>query len=146
MLRCRQTAEALAGALPVGIVPGLAEQDCGLWDGLSFDEIRARFPEEYARRGVDPALPPPGGEPPEQAAARGLRALSALMARTEGNVAAVAHAGLNRCMLCALTGRPMAEMRTIPQAHLCMNVLNYDGGRFTVDAVGLPIHEGGYQR
>ena len=143
MLRCRQTAEAMAGDLPVGLVPGLEELDCGLWDGLSFDEIRARYPEEYARRGLDPALPPPGGEPPEHAAARGLAALYALAARTQGDLAVVAHAGLNRAVLCALTGRPMAELRTLPQAHLCMNVLRYDGARFTVDAVGVLIHEGG---
>ena len=143
MLRCRQTAEAMAGGLPTGPVPGLEELDCGLWDGLSFDDIRARFPEEYARRGEDPALPPPGGEPPDHAARRGLAALRTLALQADGDLAVVAHAGLNRCMLCALTGRNMAEMRALPQPYLCVNVLRFDGAHFTVDAVGVLIHKGG---
>ena len=137
MLRCRQTAEALADGLPVAPLPGLEELDCGVWDGLSFDEIRARWPAHYARRGEDPALPPPGGEDPADAAARGLAALTALMQRTEGNLAVVAHAGIDRAMLCALQNLPMREMRGIPQTHLCVNILRYDGKRFTVAAAGL---------
>lgn len=136
MLRCRRTMEAMAGALPHGTVPGLEELDCGEWDGLSFDEIRLRFPEHYARRGIDPLLPPPGGETPEHASARGLAALEALAASTQGNLAVVAHAGINRAMLCALMGKPLSEMRALPQPYLCMNVLQYDGARFTVEAVG----------
>ena len=137
MLRCRQTAEAMADGLPVAPLPGLEELDCGAWDGLSFDEIRARWPAHYARRGEDPALPPPGGEDPADAAARGLEALTALMQRTEGDLAVVAHAGIDRAMLCALQNLPMREMRGIPQTHLCVNILRYDGKRFTVAAAGL---------
>lgn len=32
----------------------------GLWDGLSFREIKERFPELYERRGVDMSVPIPG--------------------------------------------------------------------------------------
>ncbi len=141
MLRCRQTAEVLAGGLPTGIVPGLEELDCGAWDGLGFAEIRARFPEEYASRGRDPALPPPGGEQPEHAAQRGLAALYSLAERTEGNLAVVAHAGINRVMLCALMNLPMSEQRGLPQPYLCVNALRYDGAHFTVAAVGCPADQ-----
>ena len=136
MLRCRQTAEAMAGALPCETLPGLEELDCGEWDGLSFDFIRKRFPEHYARRGIDPLLPPPGGETAMHAAARGLAALETLAASTQGNLAVVAHAGINRAVLCTLMQKPLSEMRTLPQPYLCMNVLRYDGGRFAVEAVG----------
>ena len=141
MLRCRQTAEAMAGGLPVGSVPGLEELDCGQWDGLSFAEIRARFPAHYARRGADPALPPPGGEAPADAAMRGLSALTALLGRTEGDLAVVAHGGINRAMLCALLEKPMAEMRALPQPYLCVNTLRYDGGGLSVAAIGRPLEE-----
>lgn len=136
MLRCRQTAAAMAGGLPVQCVPGLEELDCGDWDGLPFDEIKARWPEHYARRGEAPALPPPGGEAPAEAAMRGLAALLSLLGRTEGDLAVVGHAGLNRAVLCALQGRPMAEMRTLPQPYLCVNVLHCGGGGLTVEAIG----------
>ena len=140
MLRCRQTAQALSGGLPTEALPGLEELDCGDWDGLSFDEIRARWPAHYARRGEDPALPPPGGEAPADAARRALAALTALIQRTEGDLAVVAHAGVNRAMLCALLGLPMREMRALPQPYLCVNTLHYDGARFTVAAVGASLH------
>ena len=139
MRRSMQTAAAMSAGLPVLCAPGLEELDCGAWDGLSFNEIRARFPEDYARRGADPALPPPGGETLDHAAARGLAALRALAAETEGNLAVVAHAGLNRAMLCALLGRPFSEGRALPQPCLCRNVLRYDGARFIVEAVGIQL-------
>ena len=141
MLRCRQTAQAMAGGLPVGVVPGLEELDCGEWDGLSFDEIRSRFPEHYARRGLDPALPPPGGETPAHAAARALAALHGLAARSQGNLAVVAHAGINRCVLCALLEKPFSGMRTLPQPYLCVNTLRYDGARFAVEAIGISVQK-----
>ena len=141
MLRCRQTAGAIAGGLPVGVVPGLEELDCGDWDGLPFDEIKTRWPAHYARRGDDPALPPPGGEPPAHAAQRGLAALRALLARTQGDIAVVGHAGLSRAMLCALLGRPMSEQYALPQPYLCVNILHDDGAGLTVETIGLSPKE-----
>ena len=141
MLRCRQTAAALAGEIPLEVLPGLIELDCGDWEGLTFEEIRERWPEHYARRGDDAALPPPGGEDLAAAARRGIAALTAALSRSEGDIAAVCHSGLNRAMLCALTGRSLAEMRALPQPYLCVNVLHYDGERLTVDTIGTPMKE-----
>ena len=143
MLRTRQTAAALAekGKLPVEAVPELVELDCGDWEGLTFEEIRERWPEHYARRGLDPALPPPNGEDLTMAARRGIAALRALLERTEGDLAVVCHSGLNRAMLCALTGRSMGEMRDLPQPYLCVNILHFDGETLSVDAIGCPMKE-----
>ncbi|MBE6997379.1 MAG: histidine phosphatase family protein [Ruminococcaceae bacterium] len=141
MLRCMQTASAISGGRRVAPVPDLREQDCGAWDGLDFAAIRARWPEHYARRGEDLSLPPPGGEAPAQLARRGLDALAGLMQRSEGPVLTVAHAGLNRAVLCALLGLPFASMYTLPQPYLCANVLRWDGESFAVAAVGCPTED-----
>ncbi len=135
MLRSRQTADAIADGLPLGVLPGIEELDCGEWDGLSFDEIRARFPEEYALRGEDPARPMPGGETLDALAARALDALGALLAHTEGNLAVCAHAGVNRVLIRKLTGRPFSEREPVPQPYLCVNILRFDGSALTVSAV-----------
>lgn len=135
--RCRETAALLFPGLEPVCLPGLAELDCGDWDGLPFSEIRARWPEHYARRGRDPSLPPPGGETLDQAAARARAALAALLAETEGDLALVAHSGLNRALLCALTGLPFARYREIPQPYLCINLLRWDGAALRVEAAGL---------
>lgn len=68
-------------------VPGLEEAYCGEWDGLSFDEIRSRWPEQYEARGRDQTLAMPGGEPVDAA---GLRFAAALKDVPEGS-AVVAH-------------------------------------------------------
>ena len=137
LLRCRQTAELLFPGRPVALLPGLAEVDCGDWDGLPFSEIRQRWPEHYARRGADPALPPPGGETLDHAAARAETALRAFLAETEGDVALIGHSGVNRALLCALTGTPFARYRDFPQPYLCTNRLRWDGTALTVERIGL---------
>ncbi len=135
MLRSRQTAALIAGDRPVGVVQGMQELDCGEWDGLSFDEIRARYPEEYALRGEDPTRPMPGGETLDQCAARALSALRGLLSRTEGNLAVVAHAGVNRILLRTLAADP--GLRPLPQPYLCVNILRWDGEALAVSAFGL---------
>ena len=58
LTRCRETAAPLGG--DAVLVPALAEQDMGPWDGLDFEEIKRRWPDLYARRGDEPLLVPPG--------------------------------------------------------------------------------------
>ena len=137
LLRCRQTAEALFPGTQAVRLPGLAELDCGDWDGLPFSEIRQRWPDHYARRGQDPTLPPPGGETLDRAAARAIQALRSFLAETEGDVALVGHSGVNRALLCALTGTPFARYRDFPQPYLCVNLLRWDGAVLTVEGVAL---------
>ena len=123
LLRCRQTAELLFPQLPAAVLPGMAELDCGAWDGLPFDVIRAEYPEAYALRGADPSIPPPGGEPLAQAAARGIAAITDFLAETEGDLAIIGHAGINRAILCALAARPFSEAPEIPMDYLSIHLL-----------------------
>ena len=128
LLRCRQTAELLFPALPAAVLPGMTELDCGAWDGLSFDVIRAEYPDVYARRGIDPSVPPPDGEDMAHAAARGLAAITGFLAGTEGDLVVVGHAGINRAILCALAARPFAEIQEIPMDYLAIHLLRQEDG------------------
>ena len=61
LLRARETAQVLGrGVLPVEVVPALRELDGGVWDGLPFSELYARWPEHF--HGSCRSEPPPGGE------------------------------------------------------------------------------------
>jgi ribonuclease H / adenosylcobalamin/alpha-ribazole phosphatase len=62
--RARRTAEAVAGALELDVVTDddFAETDFGDWEGLTFAEVRERWPDEMAAWLADPAIAPPGGE------------------------------------------------------------------------------------
>lgn len=137
MRRASETAQYLSSSSAA--IPALREIGMGAWEGLSFSEIRRRFPEEYALRGEDPAAnPPPGGETLEQAAARASQALYALLRRSKGDLAIVGHAGSNRLLLCSITGTPLRQFLDFPQPYGCINILTYDGNALTVHSVGLP--------
>jgi ribonuclease H / adenosylcobalamin/alpha-ribazole phosphatase len=62
--RAVQTAEEVAAVTGVGVSTdeGFCETDFGAWEGLTFAEVRERWPAELATWLADPAVPPPGGE------------------------------------------------------------------------------------
>ena len=62
--RAVRTAEEVAAAsgAPVEADEGFREADFGAWDGLTFAEVRERWPAEQAAWLADPAVAPPGGE------------------------------------------------------------------------------------
>jgi ribonuclease H / adenosylcobalamin/alpha-ribazole phosphatase len=64
LLRARTTADAVAArcGVPVVLDEGLRETDFGAWEGLTFAEVRERWPAELAAWLADPAVAPPGGE------------------------------------------------------------------------------------
>ena len=136
LLRARETAAFLSPQ--VAAVPELRELGVGCWEGLTFREIRERYPELYALRGNDPAEHiMPGGERPADCRDRAMAALSHLLSETEGDLAVVAHAGVNRLILCGLLGLELRKFLTIPQPYGCVNCLREDGGVLDVEAVGL---------
>ena len=109
--RALDTAAPLAQRMGLGVVavPGLDELDMGQWDGLEFDDIRARWPQAYADRGLRFAtFRPPGGESFADAADRACDALRDL-AQGPLPVVAVTHAGVIRAVLCRLTGHSLDD-------------------------------------
>jgi probable phosphoglycerate mutase len=58
--RARHTADAAGYDYIVD--DDLRETDFGAWDGMTFSEVRERFPDELNAWLADPAVPPPGGE------------------------------------------------------------------------------------
>ena len=102
LARAIQTAQAIA--MPITIMDGLREMHAGEWDGLAFDEIRLRYPELYAARAKDMALPLPGAEDPAQGLARFSEALEAAAQMAPGDFAAVAHGGIIARFMQSITG------------------------------------------
>ena len=92
LTRAVQTAEAIG--LPVTILPGLREMYAGEWDGLTFEEIRQRYPELYAARATDLTIPLPGSESYEDGIARFSAAMNAAAETASGDFAVVAHGGI----------------------------------------------------
>ena len=92
LTRAVQTAEAIG--MPVSILDGLRELHAGAWDGLTFEEIRARYPELYAARARDLTLPLPGAEDHAEGLSRFSAAMEAAARTAPGDFAVVAHGGI----------------------------------------------------
>jgi probable phosphoglycerate mutase len=94
MLRTRQTADVVAGALelPVREVDDLREANFGDWEGLTFAQVQERWPAELAAWLGDLTVPPPGGESFAAVDTRVRRARDKVLARhPEGTVLLVSH-------------------------------------------------------
>ncbi|MGX1884675.1 bifunctional RNase H/acid phosphatase [Streptomyces sp. NPDC055287] len=61
--RCRETADAVAArlGLDVRVEEGLRETDFGAWEGLTFAEVRERYPEDLDAWLASPKAAPTGG-------------------------------------------------------------------------------------
>lgn len=110
LIRCKSTAKIIAGKaglneIPFIEEPGLMEMDLGLWDGLSFEEIKRLYPEEYIKRGSSIGrYITPGGESYEQAGERFSKAFFGAVSVSEGDLLIVAHSGVIRAFLCRVEG------------------------------------------
>ena len=102
LTRAVQTAEAIG--LPVTILPELREMYAGEWDGLTFEEIRQRYPELYAARAIDLTIPLPGAENHEEALHRFISAMEKAANLAPGDFAVVAHGGIIAQFLQSISG------------------------------------------
>ena len=110
LLRCIETAEAISG--DYGISEGLLELDMGRWTGLSFDDIRLRWPRLYEQRGREPeTTAPPEGESLEDCARRVEGTFWKLLETCrDGTLVLSAHSGVIRALYAALTGSGVREL------------------------------------
>lgn len=102
LTRAVQTAKAIG--LPITVIADLREMHAGEWDGLTFDEIRERYPELYAARGKDLTLPLPGAEDHAHGLARFDSAMTLAAGQAPGDFAVVAHGGIIAQFLQKITG------------------------------------------
>lgn len=95
LIRAYDTARIIADGLQMEIHqdPRLREIHQGVWEGLHFDEIKARFAKEFAEREDYPLeVAPPGGETVGQVQARVLEALQEITKKhPQARVAIVSH-------------------------------------------------------
>ena len=125
--------------LPPEVLPELREIDLGEWEGLSVAQVRERFPREYEERGRDLGhFHPPGGESFSDLRDRVVPAFEQIVARMEGPVLIVGHAGVNRVILCHVLGMPLVLLFRIEQPYGALSVLICeDGSEIRVEALNL---------
>ncbi len=136
--RSQRTAKIIRGrrANSLEAMPALREISLGEWEGFSFQEIRERFPEDYAARGRNiEDWRPPCGESFADCRARVTSVLAEIVTGSNGNVLLVGHAGVNRLILCSVLGIPVGKLHGIGQDYGCVNIIEYGPDRARVQLV-----------
>jgi broad specificity phosphatase PhoE len=115
--RARETAEAIARPqkLTVQIHPGFSEMGFGVWEGLTGDEVRERFPDDYRRWREDPeAATWAGAESLRAVQTRTLAGLAELRARHDGQrVCLVTHGIVARILILQALGLPLDRLWSV---------------------------------
>jgi probable phosphoglycerate mutase len=127
--RCRQTSDIILEGkkLEHKVVEDFKEIHMGTWEGKTFDDIKKRFPKQFDERGchIDTFVPPMG-ESFEMLQKRVIPAFENIIKNTLGNVLIVAHAGVNRVILCNILGLNLNEILKVSQPYGCINELTWD--------------------
>lgn len=140
--RCVETARIVAephGIAPIEC-PSFREIFLGHWEGLTFDEVSAQYPEEFKARGIDIANHrPPQGESFMDCASRVIPAFFDALHTAGGDILIVGHAGVNRILLCRAMGVPLERLFDFQQDYGCLNVLHHGNSRLEIKLVnGIP--------
>ncbi|MBZ0158263.1 MAG: histidine phosphatase family protein [Alphaproteobacteria bacterium] len=123
------------GLEPVTI-PDLRERSFGIWEGMSFTEIREKYPAEFEAWAENPVCHSPlNGESTRAVSERVLRAFGEILERhgAKGknggpgreNIAIIAHGGVNRILLCHIMGIPLENVFRIEQDHAAVNIIEF---------------------
>lgn len=129
--RAVKSAEILAkhfGLKPIEIA-NLTERNFGVWEGMSYLEIKEKYPEEFNKWAENPLkYCPPKGESTIEVRDRVIKAVEGTIAehRSKGdNIAIVAHGGVNRIILCHFMGIPLENIFRIEQDHASVNIIEF---------------------
>ena len=142
--RARETAEAIARphGLPVETHPGFREMGFGVWEGLTGDEVRARFPEAYRGWREDPGQATwPGAEPLVEVRARAVAALAELRARYDGRrVCLVAHGITKRVLILEALGLPLDRLWSFHVSYSGISELEFRDDWTAVHRMNTLVH------
>lgn len=130
--RTRESAEIIGDRLdkPVLIEDGLAEMEFGSWDGLTFAEIRERYPDEIDAWLGSLDEPAGGGESFRVVEKRVLASLDRLLEDHHGRtVLAVSHVTPIKVLVARAIGAPLDAVYRMELAPASVSVLSfYDDG------------------
>jgi broad specificity phosphatase PhoE len=108
-------------------VPALRERNFGIWEGLTFNEIKERYRVEFEAWAENPVkYNPIGGESTLDVSLRVTRAMKNILENHLGeNIAIIAHGGVNRILLCQILGIPFENIFRIEQDYGAVNIVEF---------------------
>lgn len=142
--RARRTAEAVAEATgaPLIVDQDLVEADFGQWQGMTFAEVAAKWPDELAAWTASPDVTPPGGESFAMVALRVLAAQERLLGEhRHATAVVVSHVTPIKTLICkALLSPPEAMFRMNLDVASLSRVDCFDNGSALVRSLNDTAH------
>ena len=138
--RTVRTAEIVSGLAreEITLVEELKEINLGEWDGKTVKAVKESFPGQWEKRGHDlTGYRPPLGESFSDLSQRILPVFQEISSDHSGNILIVAHAGVNRMILCRLLNKKLEDLFTIPQAYGCLNIIDNEKKELRVQKINL---------
>ena len=122
--------------------PSLREMNFGEWEGLTYKQIAAQWPEAMGTFFQRPdMLEIPGGEGFAVLQERAVKCIEEIVASNVGKtVAVVAHGAILRTILTHVLHMPLRYVWTIRQDNTAVNILRYDEGNCMVELVNSTAH------
>lgn len=129
LLRCQDGARLIAAGhdLQVQTDAHLRELNIGVWEGKTWAELQALYPQQWQARLDDIVnYQVPQGESLADLAARVRPVIARIAAAHYGEeVVVVAHGGTNRVILLDAIGAPLHSLFAIEQSYGCLNIIDY---------------------
>jgi probable phosphoglycerate mutase len=136
LTRCQETARIVADMLGVSIVvePDLREMDFGLWEGMTFDEIQDRYPEDLQRWTQSAGAPPTGSSETFAAVVDRMGAVAERLASgyADASVLAVTHITPIKALVAHALGAPPSALFRMELSSACFSRISYTGGEASV--------------
>lgn len=112
-IRAIKTAEILSTATDIEYISaeGLEEIDLGEWEGLSWTEVKEKYPTEYNEWYIKRRYTkPPKGESYQEMINRVLSTIRKIVNENCEDIAIVTHSAVIMCLQCCLTNTNFEEM------------------------------------
>ncbi len=146
LMRAMVTAECIGERFHLAVQPEKAfrELSFGKWEGLTYAEIVARWPEAMENFHFHPdRLEIPGGETIQELQERVTERLREIVGENEGKtVAIVAHGAVIRAAICDALSIPLHRFWSIRQFNTAVNIVSYEDGWSTVELMNSTAHLG----
>lgn len=144
--RAMVTAETVAQkfGLEVRPEPAFRELSFGKWEGLTYAEIVAGWPDAMANFLTHPDIMEiPQGESFPQVQQRAMARLKEIVAEHEPHdhtVGIFAHGAVLRTILTGIMQMPLSQVWTLSQYNTAVNIVRFDEGRPTVELLNSTAH------
>ena len=144
--RAKETAECVGKRLGLTVCPEKAfrELSFGDWEGLTYQEISLRWPEEAEKLFTAPdELVIPHGETFRDLQKRALDKIYSLYEQhIDQTVAVFAHGAINKTILAGLMHIPLHYLWSLRQDNTAVNILRLDDGYVMVELINSTSHLG----